>query len=212
MIPLSRGRLKAAPFLGASSVLAFLVVFFWLWPTITEISFGKLGSIKTNVEQARVYLSQIKAIEGEVRDVKAQIEADATRAQKLQKAIQPRLITEPQRLQLVAALPQITPKSKITVTWKLFDNEAKQFGRQILAALNKAGFDAEEIRGPFGMSIPGQWIALRDIKKYQNKPSWVGSVQAALKRATGIEFPGEPMDLTYRPEYGEVSIVISAKP
>jgi hypothetical protein len=81
LIPLSRGRLKTAPFLTASIVFAFLIVFFWLWPTITEISFGKLGSIKTNVEQVRVYLSQIKAIEGEVRDVNDRIKADATRAQ-----------------------------------------------------------------------------------------------------------------------------------
>jgi len=36
-------------------------------------------------EQARVYLSQLKAIEGEVGDIKARIEADATRAQELQK-------------------------------------------------------------------------------------------------------------------------------
>jgi len=36
-------------------------------------------------EQARVYLGQLKAIEGEVGDIKARIEADATRAQELQK-------------------------------------------------------------------------------------------------------------------------------
>jgi hypothetical protein len=212
LIPLSRGRLKTAPFLAASGVLAFLVVFFWLWPTITEISFWRLGSIKTNVEQARVYLSQLKAIEGEVRDIKARIEADATRAQELQKQVQPRLITPQQRLRLVAALSKITPKYELTVTWKLFDEEAERFGKQILEALNEAGFDAKEVRGPFGFSIPGQWVVVRDLQKYQNKLLWVGSVQDALNSTTGVNFDREQMDSTWKPEYGEVSIVIGAKP
>jgi hypothetical protein len=226
LIPLSRGRMKTAPFLAASIVLAFLIVFFWLWPTITEISFGKLGSIKTNVEQARVYLSQIKAIEGEVKDVKARIEADATRAQELQKqtakmradlnkeiaATQPRLITPSERLQLIVALSKITSKGQITVTWKLFDNEAEQFGRQILEALDTARFDAKEVRGPFGFSIAGQWIVVRDLQKFQNKLSWVGGVQAALNSTTGVNFDIKQMDSTWKPEYGEVSIVIGAKP
>ena len=226
LIPLSRGRLKTAPFLAASGVLAFLVVFFWLWPTITEISFGKLGSIKTNVEQARVYLRQIKAIEGEVTDVKARIEADAARAQELQKqaakmradldkeiaANQPRQITPQQRVQLVNALSKITPKGELTVTWKLFDEEAERFGKQILEALNQAGFDAKEVRGPFGFGSSGQWIVVRDLKKYQNTQSWLGSVQAALNNNTGVYFDGVQADSTWKPELGEVSIAVGAKP
>jgi hypothetical protein len=85
LVPLCLTRLKTGAFLAASGVLAFLIVFFWLWPTITEISIGKFGSIKTNVEQARGYLNQLKAIEGEVGDIKARIEADAKSAQELQK-------------------------------------------------------------------------------------------------------------------------------
>lgn len=213
LIPLSRGRLKTAPFLAASGVLVFLVVFFWLWPTITEISFWKLGSIKTNVEQARVYLSQLKAIEGEVRDIKARIEADARRAQELQKQVQPRLITPQQYLRLVAALSKITPKGQLTVTWKLFDEEAEQFGKQILKALNEAGFDAKEVRGPFGFGISGQWIMVRDLKKYQNTRSWIGSIQAALdNNNSGVNFDGQQMDSTWKPEMGEVCIAIGAKP
>jgi len=167
LIPLSRGRLKTRAFLAASGVLAFLVVFFWLWPTITEISIWKFGSIKTNVEQARVYLSQLKAIEGEVGDIKARIEADATRPQELQTqaakmradlekeiaARQARLINPQQRVRLVAALTKITPKGELTVTWKLFDEEAERFGKQILEALNEAGFNAKRYAGPLASAF-----------------------------------------------------------
>jgi hypothetical protein len=226
LIPLSRGRLNTRAFVAASSVLALLVVFFWLWPTITEISIWKFGSIKTNVEQARVYLSQLKAIESQVGDIKARIEADATRAQELQNqaakmradlekeiaARQPRLINPEQRVQLVAALTKINLKGKLTVTWKLFDEEAERFGKQILESLNEAGFDAKEIRGSFGFGIPGQWILLRDLEKYQHEPSWIGDVQAALNSTAGVSFDGRQMDSTWKPEFGEVAIVVGAKP
>jgi hypothetical protein len=59
-------------------------VFFWLWPTITEISIWKFGSIKTNVEQAKTYLNQMKALQNQVRDITEKIAQDAQAASKLQ--------------------------------------------------------------------------------------------------------------------------------
>src|SRR5271169_6317657 len=125
---------------------------------------------------------------------------------------QPRLIDPQQRVRLVAALTNIIPKGELTVTWKLFDEEAQRFGKQILEALNEARFDAKEIRGSFGFGIPGQWVLLRDLKKYQTERSLVGEVQAALNTTTGVIFDGQQMDSTWKPEFGEVSIVVGAKP
>jgi hypothetical protein len=38
LIPLCRSKLNIPEFLAASGTLAFMIMFFWLWPTITEIS------------------------------------------------------------------------------------------------------------------------------------------------------------------------------
>jgi len=50
------------------------------------------------------------------------------------------------------------------------------------------------------------------LKKYQTERSWVGDVQAAFNSTIGVNFDGQQMDSTIRPEYGEVSIAIGAKP
>jgi hypothetical protein len=83
---------------------------------------------------------------------------------------------------------------------------------QILEALKESGFDAKEMRGPFGFGIPGLWILVRDLKKYQTERSWVSDVQAALNSTVGVNFEGQQMEPTMKPEYGEVSIAVGAKP
>ena len=98
------------------------------------------------------------------------------------------------------------------MSWKLFDEEAERFGKQILLTLRDSGFNAREVRGAFSFGMSGQWIVARDLKKFQNGPSWVGAVQAALNTVLGLNFDGQQMDDTFKPEFGEVSIVIGAKP
>jgi hypothetical protein len=127
-------------------------------------------------------------------------------------ARQPRQINPQQRVQLVDALSKIAVKGEITVSSKLFDEEAERFGKQILETLIDSGFPAKEIRGPFSFGMTGQVMLARDFKKWQNGPSWVGDVQAALNASLGLAFPGYQMDSTFKSEYGDISIVVGAKP
>jgi hypothetical protein len=105
-------------------------------------------------------------------------------------ARQARQINPQQHAQLQAALTKIADKGEITVSWKLFDEEAERFGKQILQTLNDSGFVAKEVRGAFSFGISGQAILARDLEKFQAGPSWVGAVQAALNTSLGLNFEG----------------------
>lgn len=52
LFSLARGTMKTAPFGMASLFFALMIPFFWLGPEITELSILKVGSFKTNAEQA----------------------------------------------------------------------------------------------------------------------------------------------------------------
>jgi hypothetical protein len=163
LIPVSRGRLEEGPFRTASYFLGLLAGFFCLWPYITEISFGKLGSIKTNVEQARAYLSQIKAIEGEVKDVKARIKVDTQRAQDQQSKliavesiIMPRRWYGPYTPSIVGAPTTTAVFRNIKISSELFKypktktlirfasgTEPEQLAIMISTGLKAAGWDPE---------------------------------------------------------------------
>jgi hypothetical protein len=223
LIPLCLNRLRTRAFSAASAVLAFLIVFFWLWPTITEISIGKLGSIKTNVEQARVYLSQLKTIEGEVGSIKARIEADANSAQELQKetakiradfeqaqaAREPRHITSEQEAAIINRLKPI-PKGPVAVMAALIDStDAKSFSEQISDTLVKSGFTL--IKSPkdyLSFSVPGAFMMVRDI---YNVPSYAIEIQNAFKDEAGILLTGfsKPEDIS---DNDIVVIAVSSHP
>ena len=126
-------------------------------------------------------------------------------------AREPRQIKPEQRTKLVAALATI-PKNEVTVSWKLFDEEAERFGKQLLGTLRDSGFDAKEVRGGFSFGSAGQWVAVRDLKKFQTGPSWVGDLQTALNQSLGIVFDGQQMDASFKDEFGEVAIIVGAKP
>jgi hypothetical protein len=66
LIPLARGTLKAIPFGVASMFLALMIPFFWLGPEITELTIEKVGSFKTNAEQATKYFDEIKTIRSKI--------------------------------------------------------------------------------------------------------------------------------------------------
>lgn len=127
-------------------------------------------------------------------------------------ATQPRKITPEQHAQLVDELSKIEPKGAISVTWKMFDEEASAFGKQLLGCFQEAGFDARAVDGPLGFGLSGQWIMLRDLTKFQTAPSWVGGVQTDLKNSLGLLFDGQQMNSTFKPELGDVLIAIGAKP
>ena len=66
LIPLARGTLKGFPFVAASGFLALMIPFFWLGPEITELTILKVGSFKTNAEQATKYFDEIKTIRSKI--------------------------------------------------------------------------------------------------------------------------------------------------
>lgn len=66
LFPLARGTLKAVPFGAASMFLALMIPFFWLGPEITELTILKVGSFKTNAQEASKYFEEIKTIRGKI--------------------------------------------------------------------------------------------------------------------------------------------------
>jgi F0F1-type ATP synthase membrane subunit b/b' len=202
LIPLCRSKLKTTPFLAASGSLAFLIVFFWLWPTITEISLGKFGSIKTNVEQAKTYLNQMKGIQSQVKDIREKIEQDAQAASQLQAEAakmrtdfdkaqaerQPRHITPEQAAKIINRLTPVQ-KGAVSVAPAFIDStDAKDFAAQISEVLTKAGFNL--VKAPkdvLSYSVPGVFLIVRDI---QHAPSYAAEIQNAFKDEAGILLSG----------------------
>ncbi|MFZ1964848.1 MAG: hypothetical protein WAU78_15520 [Roseiarcus sp.] len=127
-------------------------------------------------------------------------------------ARQPRHITAEQRTAILDFLRDKEPKGEVFVAWKLFDEEAGQFGRQILAVLKDSGYDAKEPpngQGAVSFGLPGQWIMFKD-PDFATKPSYAGSIQAAFKQVLNILFDGT----AWKSDFPDVSvlIIVGAKP
>lgn len=210
LIPLSLSTLKTRAFLAASGVFSFLIVFFWLWPTITEISIAKFGSIKTNVEQAKTYLNQMKDIQSQVKEIRGTIERDtqaALQAQaeaaklradfdKVQAERKPRHITPEQAAKIIERL-KTEQKGPVAVAYGFTDStDAKGFAEQIKDVLTKAGFNV--VKSPkdyLSFSIPGAFMLVRDA---QHVPLYAEAIQKAFRDEVGIVFGGisKPEDVS----------------
>jgi hypothetical protein len=105
-------------------------------------------------------------------------------------ARQPRTISAQEHDQIVEYLKNANPKGPITAVWKLFDEEAEKFGRQVIVVLKDSGFDVTEGRGPFGFGERGAWIAVKDFEKLKTSPSAIGAVQGAFRDILHIQFDG----------------------
>jgi hypothetical protein len=125
-------------------------------------------------------------------------------------ARQPRTITSQQHDRIVEYLKNANPKGPITVLWKLFDEEAEKFGRQVITALKDSGFDATEGRGPMGFGERGAWIVVKDLAKVTSAPTSIGAVQAAFRDILQVTFEGGERKEGY-PDV-DVTIAIGAKP
>jgi hypothetical protein len=125
-------------------------------------------------------------------------------------ARQPRTITPEQHAKIVEYLKSANPKGPITVVWKLFDEEAEKFARQIIAVLKDSGFDVTEGRGPFGFGERGAWIVVRDLEKVKTSPTAIGAVQGAFRDILHIQFDGGERKEGY-PDV-DVTIAVGAKP
>lgn len=126
-------------------------------------------------------------------------------------ARQPRTINADDRAKIIARLATDTaPKGQVVVIWKLFDEEAIQFGRQIISLLRDSGFDAVEGHGPMTFETPGQWIVVRDLATLQAAPNAIGAMQAAFRDVLHLDFNGVQRKDPF-PDLGEVVIAIGAK-
>ncbi len=188
---------------------------------VTQSQLHEDELVKLNNDTVRLS-AEAEAAKSEIATANAEAAKANERSAELKLALekeiaarQPRHVNQQKLPQLIANLAKITNKGAITVTWKLFDEEAERFGKEILSALKEGGFDAKEARGPLGFGIAGQWVMVRDLRKYQAHPSWVGEVQAVLNDALGLNFDGQEMDpvMAAKSElYGDISIAVGAKP
>lgn len=175
-------------------------------------------------EMARIHLETAR-LSAEAETAKAAIasaDADAAKANEraaelklaLEREIaarQPRKITPEQHAAIVKYLANAAPKGEIVVVWKLFDEEAEQFGKQVISVLNDAGFQAKGGQGALSFGIPGAWIVVRDLAKLRTTPNPIGAIQGAFRDICGITLDGQQRTDPF-PDLGEVVIAIGAKP
>jgi hypothetical protein len=77
---LALGKLHSLPFRIVSIFIGLMIVFFWLSNEITELTISRVGTIRTNVEQARTYLDEIKSIRSTIQSDERVIHDAATDA------------------------------------------------------------------------------------------------------------------------------------
>jgi hypothetical protein len=207
---------------------AALFVSAWVSSNIADVvqqdADRRIAEARTSGDEARADAAKANQRASEAAERAASLEKETAQANEraaelklaLEKEIaarQPRQIEKQRLPALREALTKIPNKGEITITWKLFDEEAERFGKQLLEVIRESGFNAKEARGPFGLGIPGQWILVRDLKKYETAPSWVGELQAALNNTSRFYFNGQQMDPAMKPEiFGDISIAVGAKP
>jgi hypothetical protein len=111
----------------------------------------------------------------------------------------------------VSYLANAAPKGEIIVLWKMFDEEAEKFGKQVLAVLKDAGFDAKKGHGPMTFGERGAWIVVRDLPRLNAVPSAIGAMQGAFRDILHIQFDGAERKDPF-PDLGEFAVAIGAKP
>ena len=103
------------------------------------------------------------------------------------------------------------PKGRIVVVWKLFDEEAERFAKQVIEVLNEAGFEAVEGQGPLSFGEKGAWIVVRDLKAAATTRTAIGAVQDTFWKILRIQMSGVQRTDPF-PDLGEIVIAIGAKP
>jgi hypothetical protein len=151
LFPLARGTLKAIPFGAASMFLALMIPFFWLGPEITELTILKVGSFKTNAEQATKYFDEIKTIRSKIETADQEIaaavasfekEISAARAETkaLQERLADRQLTDEQVAQIANRVKPFSPQQfEMTAYWD--DKECMGITNRIHDALTLGGWE-----------------------------------------------------------------------
>lgn len=151
LVPLARGDLKVTPFSAASIFLALMIPFFWLAPGITEFTITKIGSFKTNAEEAFKYFEEIKTIrakiETEAQAVNAAVttlKTDIAQAQgeteKLKERLSPRHLTDEQVTEVANSVRKYAGQKASVMTY--WDNqECAGLAHRIFETLRSANWD-----------------------------------------------------------------------
>jgi hypothetical protein len=151
LIPLTRGTLKAIPFTAASLFLALMIPFFWLGPEITELTILKVGSFKTNAEQATKYFDEIKAIRGKIEaeekaisDAVASFDKEIAAARAETKQLQARMadrqLTDEQVAEIADKVKMFPGQQfKVTTYWDI--KECMTISNRIYDALHLASWE-----------------------------------------------------------------------
>jgi hypothetical protein len=169
-----------------------------------EAEQAREGIATANAETARANESAAKANE-RTAELKLALEREIA-------ARQPRTITPEQHSQIVAYLNNVSaPKGEIIVLWKLFDEEAEKFAKQVIAVLKDAGFDTKQGDGPMTFGERGAWIVVRDLQRYKTTPTAIGAIQGAFRDILHVQLDGSQRTDPF-PDLGEVVIAIGAKP
>jgi hypothetical protein len=150
LVPLARGTLKAVPFGAASMFLALMIPFFWLGPEITELTILKVGSFKTNAEQATKYFEEIKTIRAKIETeaqavntaltaLKADIAEARTETKKIKQRLADRQLTNQQVAEIANKLKPFTGQEFSIVTyWEM--REPLAFTNRVYGTLDLAGW------------------------------------------------------------------------
>lgn len=183
--------------------------------TQTEQAKAELGVAQANIAKAN---AQIATASTEAEKAIAETAKANERTAELKLALereiaerQPRTIDPKAKATIVALLKgDRAPKGRIVVLWKLFDEEAEQFAKQIIDVLKESGFDAVEGTGPMGFKVKGAWIVVRDFAAASATPNALGAVQAAFRNVLHIELDGKQRTEGFPDE--DAVIAIGPKP
>jgi hypothetical protein len=209
LIPLTRGKLKAVPFSAVSAFLALMIPFFWLGPEITELTILKVGSFKTNAEQANRYFDEIKTIrekiEIEAKEVNAAIENLKTQVaeaqletQKIKQRMADRSLTGEQEERIKQTLKDFSGQQFQMITYPKCD-ECSHLFMTIYHIMTDAGWVREG--PPVGIPIGAMSSVIINVSDNANdRTKAAGRALAAALNADGIV-------ATFGNETGDVAIV-----
>lgn len=169
-----------------------------------------VGAQRTQLEKAALQ-EQLTRAEERANQLEKTAQDSQRELTHIKKKQESRTVTGDQAARIIAFLKDASPKGPVIVIWKLFDEEAEQFGRQVISILQQAGFDTKEGRGPMSFGAPGAWIVVRDLARLQGTPNAVGAIQTAFRDIAGISFDGQQRKDPF-PDLGETVIAIGPKP
>jgi hypothetical protein len=151
LIPLTSGKLKTISFGAASMFLALMIPFFWLGPETTELTILKVGSFKTNAEQASRYFDEIKAIRSKVEaedkaistavaSLNDEIAAARAELQAIKEQLADRILKKDQIDSIADDVKAFSPQQfEITTYWE--DKECMAISKQIHDAITQGGWE-----------------------------------------------------------------------